>query len=110
MECHVSGGKVGAVPRLVADPMSEDERQEMLRTPSEARADLKELALRLRRGKDPAAPRRLYYVAMTRARQTLTLARFDGSRGFPHEWLGHAATIRREAAELPPCSAAVEYR
>ena len=61
-------------------------------------------------GKDPDAPRRLYCVAMTRARQTLTLARFDGSRGFPHEWLGHAATIRREAAELPPCSAAVEYR
>ena len=65
---------------------------------------------RLGQDEDPDAPRRLYYVAMTRARQTLTLARFDGSRGFPHEWLGHAATIRREAAELPPCSAAVEYR
>ena len=65
---------------------------------------------RLGQDEDPDAPRRLYYVAMTRARQTLTLARFDGSRGFPHELLGHAATIRREAAELPPCSAAVEYR
>ena len=30
---------------------------------------------------DPDAPRRLYYVAMTRARQTLALARFGGSRG-----------------------------
>ena len=29
-------------------------------------------------GEDPDAPRRLYYVAMTRARQTLALARFDG--------------------------------
>ena len=65
---------------------------------------------RLGQDEDPDAPRRLYYVAMTRARQTLTLARFDGSRGFHHELLGHAATIRREAAELPPCSAAVEYR
>ena len=65
---------------------------------------------RLGQDEDPDAPRRLYYVAMTRARQTLTLARFDGSRGFPHELLGHAATIRRDAAELPPCSAAVEYR
>ena len=65
---------------------------------------------RLGQDEDPAAPRRLYYVAMTRARQTLTLARFDGSRGFHHEWPGRAATIRREAAELPPCSAAVEHR
>ena len=29
------------------------------------------------RGEDPDAPRRLYYVAMTRARKTLALARFD---------------------------------
>ena len=30
-------------------------------------------------GEDADAPRRLYYVAMTRARQTLALARFPGS-------------------------------
>ena len=30
------------------------------------------------RGEDPDAPLRLYYVAITRARQTLALARFDG--------------------------------
>ena len=33
---------------------------------------------RVGRGEDPDAPRRLYYVAMTRARQTLTLARLPG--------------------------------
>ena len=32
---------------------------------------------RISNGEDPDAPRRLYYVAMTRARQTLTLARFE---------------------------------
>ena len=32
------------------------------------------------KGEDPDAPRRLYYVAMTRARQTLALVRFQGSR------------------------------
>ena len=59
---------------------------------------------------DPDAPRRLYYVAMTRARHTLTLTRLDGSRRFPAELADHPATIRREAAELPPCPVAVEYR
>ena len=34
---------------------------------------------RVGRDKDPDAPRRLYYVSMTRARQTLALARFDAS-------------------------------
>ncbi len=32
------------------------------------------------KSEDPDAPRRLYYVAMTRARQTLALVRFRGSR------------------------------
>ena len=62
------------------------------------------------RDEDSDAPRRLYYVAMTRARQTLTLASLDGSRGFQAELLDHAAAIRREAAELPPCPEAVHYR
>jgi len=62
------------------------------------------------RNEDPDAPRRLYYVAMTRARQTLTLARLDGSRGFQTELADHPATIRREASELPPYTEAVEYR
>ncbi len=34
---------------------------------------------RVGNGEDPDAPRRLYYVAMTRARKTLALARFEGS-------------------------------
>ena len=33
-------------------------------------------------GEDPDAPRRLYYVAMTRARQTLTLAKTGNSNAF----------------------------
>ncbi len=65
---------------------------------------------RVGRDEDPDAPRRLYYVAMTRARQTLTLAMLDGSRSFPAELADHPATIHREAAELPPCPEAVEYR
>lgn len=40
---------VGAVRRPAPDPISEDERLEMLRTATEEHADLKELALRLRR-------------------------------------------------------------
>ena len=32
------------------------------------------------KGEDPDAPKRLYYVAMTRARQTLALTRFEDSR------------------------------
>ncbi len=65
---------------------------------------------RVGRGEDPDAPRRLYYVAMTRAAQTLTLARLDGSRGFQTELVDRPATMLREAAELPPCPEAVEYR
>ena len=65
---------------------------------------------RVGRDEDPDAPRRLYYVAMTRARQTLTLARLHGSRSFLAELADHPATIRREAADLPPCLEAVEYR
>ena len=62
------------------------------------------------RDEDPDAPRRLYYVAMTRARQTLTLASLDGSRGFQADLVDHAATVRREITELPLCPEAVEYR
>ncbi|MDE0628647.1 MAG: RecQ family ATP-dependent DNA helicase [Bryobacterales bacterium] len=65
---------------------------------------------RVGRDEDPDAPRRLYYVAMTRARKTLALARLQGSRSFQHELMGHGATIRRAAAELPPCPEAVEHR
>ncbi len=63
---------------------------------------------RVGREKDPDAPRRLYYVAMTRARKTLTLLQQDG--GFPAELKDGSATIFREAVELPPCPSAVRYR
>jgi len=59
---------------------------------------------------DVDAPRRLYYVAMTRARQTLTLATLDGSRGFQAALLDHPATILRKAARLPPCPKAMFRR
>ena len=36
------------------------------------------------RGEDADAPRRLYYVAMTRARQTLALMRFEPGPNLPH--------------------------
>jgi len=64
------------------------------------------------RDEDPDAPRRLYYVAMTRARQTLTLLQQDGQQGsgFPAERKNGSATILREAVELPPCPSAVRYR
>ncbi len=65
---------------------------------------------RVGRGEDLDAPRRLYYVAMTRARQTLTLTRFDRSRGLQDELVGHRSTIRREAAVLPPSTVEIEYR
>ena len=59
---------------------------------------------------DADAPRRLYYVAMTRARKTLTLLRLDGARALHDVLRGHPSTIWRDAAELPPCSDAVHYR
>ena len=65
---------------------------------------------RVGRDEDPDAPRRLYYVAMTRARQTLALARLDG----PHPMLGplvdHASVVERAPVELPPPSPALLFR
>ena len=53
---------------------------------------------------DEDAPRRLYYVAMTRARKTLTLARLSSQRHPFHDALpNRPATLRREPpAGLPP--------
>ena len=50
---------------------------------------------RVDRGEDPDAPRRLYYVAMTRAMQTLALVRFQGSR--PTEGLVRSDFVREPA-------------
>jgi len=51
---------------------------------------------------DKDAPRRLYYVAMTRARKTLTLARMAGSQNSLLDALSDdASTASRAPAELP---------
>jgi len=54
------------------------------------------------RNEDRDAPRRLYYVAMTRARKTLTLAHFDG-RHAPLEALPESPSVlHRAPSQLPP--------
>ena len=51
---------------------------------------------------DPDAPRRLYYVAMTRARQTLALGRLAGSHSFQDVLRSSSAVVWREPVTLPP--------
>ena len=54
-------------------------------------------------GEDADAPRRLYYVAMTRAKQTLALMRFPGRHRFQDALLNtSAALLQREPAALTP--------
>ena len=65
---------------------------------------------RVGKDEDPDAARRLYYVAMTRARKTLTLARLDGSGGFQNGIANHPFTVLRESTELAPGSEAIECR
>ena len=65
---------------------------------------------RVGRDEDPDAPRRLYYVAMTRARQTLALARLDGSHPTQNELVDHPSVVFRTLAELPVPSAALLHR
>ena len=58
---------------------------------------------------DADAPRRLYYVAMTRARQTLALARLPGSHPLQDPLLGNASVLRRRApVKLPPAAPELE--
>lgn len=56
---------------------------------------------RVGRNEDPDAPRRLYYVAMTRARQTLTLARLDGTNPMLSALDGQTAALARASIQLP---------
>ncbi len=54
-------------------------------------------------GEDVDAPRRLYYVAMTRARHTLALARFPGAHPLQDALQGNPSVIRHPMPiELPP--------
>jgi len=51
---------------------------------------------------DADAPRRLYYVAMTRARKTLVLARFDRGHVLADALPDSPALLRRPPTALPP--------
>jgi len=53
-------------------------------------------------GADPDAERRLYYVAMTRARLTLLLARFDRGHRLLDQLPAAPSLLRRTPSELPP--------
>ena len=57
---------------------------------------------RVQSQEDPDAPRRLYYVAMTRARQTLALARLQGPHPFLDTLRDRPAFLQREPVALPP--------
>jgi len=59
------------------------------------------------RGEDADAPRRLFYVAMTRAKHTLTLARFDRGHPLVDALPESPAILRRGAAQLPAPSEAL---
>ena len=59
---------------------------------------------------DPDEARRLYYVAMTRARRTLTLARFDCPHRLQDALIGHPSVLHRDPVELPPVSEKLRYR
>ncbi len=58
---------------------------------------------RVGRDEDVDAPRRLYYVAMTRARQTLTLAQLSGDQQFQASFSGlPSVRPRKPLRNLPP--------
>ena len=58
---------------------------------------------RVGRDEDVDAPRRLYYVAMTRARQTLTLAQLSGDQQFQAAFSGlPSVQPRNSLRDLPP--------
>ena len=59
---------------------------------------------------DPDEERRLYYVAMTRARYTLTLTRLNGFNPIQETLLKELCILRRDPVELPPGSAELTYQ
>ena len=68
---------------------------------------------RIGRGEDRDSPRRLYYVAMTRARQTLTLMRFAGRQPFWDALQSSPSVLCRPAPvglRLPPTELNRSYR
>ena len=65
---------------------------------------------RRQNGEDADAARRLYYVAMTRARQTLTPARMEGEQPLLDGLLGSAALLRRPPTEWLSSPANLKHR
>ena len=65
---------------------------------------------RVGQGEEPDEARRLYYVAMTRAQKTLTLARFEGPHRLQAALLDKPCVLHRESGELPSAAEAMEYR
>ena len=64
---------------------------------------------RVQPGEDPDAQRRLYYVAMTRARHTLLLARLHETHRLQDGLADHTAVLCREPIPLQPLSPAMKY-
>ena len=61
------------------------------------------------RGEDEDAPRRLHYVAMTRAKRTLTLAQTDDANPFSRALRGHPSVlVRQEPERIPPAPPEME--
>ena len=60
--------------------------------------------------KDPDEARRLYYVAMTRARHTLMLGHMHESNRFQNALDGNSSVVRREPAPLPEVSEEMRFR
>ncbi len=56
---------------------------------------------RVRKDEDADASRRLYYVAMTRAKKTLALAEFNDGNPFLRELRGNSSVFRRTMTDLP---------
>ncbi len=66
---------------------------------------------RVDRGEDADAPRRLYYVAMTRARHALALARFPGAHPLQDALQGTPSVMRRPKPDnLPPAAPELKRR
>ena len=65
---------------------------------------------RMEPGGDRDEARRLYYVAMTRARQTVLLARMQGPHRLQEALIGHRSVVQRDPVDLPPSSPALKYR
>ena len=62
-------------------------------------------------GEDADAPRRLYYVAMTRARQTLALARLPGPHPIQDALLDvPSVLVRQETVDIQPAAAELSRR